>query len=198
MRAIGFKTNFCEVCSEQLVKSSYTLIRPIDAFSPASTNFSIYSTQALAFSVTTLQPLTHNLAVQWSTNNTAVGGATNSAFTLAPNSLGNGTHTLRAVVSDPSALVRNDPASLLKQTNTWTLNLSLNNLALISAQYLASNRFRLTVTGSAPQGFVIQGSTNLVNWTPLVTNSLTGGKFDYTNVSLTNLTRRFYRTLSPP
>ncbi len=196
MRTLG--APFCEICSEQLVKSIYGLIRPIDAFSPTSTNLSLYSTQAVAFGLTLLQPLTHNLAVQWFTNNTAISGATNPTFSLAPNSLGSGTHKLRAVVSDPTTLVRNDPSGLLRQTNTWTLNLSLNNLSLISAQYLASNRFRLTVTGAAPQGFVIQASTNLTSWSPLTTNSLLNGKFDFTNFNLTNLIRRYYRTISPP
>jgi len=189
---------FCEVCAEQLVKAIYTIVRPIDSFSPTSTNVSIYGTQTVAFSVSPMQPLTHDLAVQWYTNNTAVSGATNPAFLLAPRSLGNGTHTLRAVVSDPTTFVRNDPTGLLQQPNTWTLNLSLNDLSLISAQYLASNRFRLTVTGSAPQGFVLQGSTNLMNWAPLITNSLVSGKFDYTNVNLTNMRLRFYRAFSPP
>ena len=190
--------NFCEVCAEQLVKSIYTLVRPVDSFLPATTNFTIYSTQAVAFSVTPLQPLTHNLSVQWFTNGSAIAGATNSAFSLVPGSLGNGLHTLKSVVSDPTALVKSDPAGLLKATNTWNLTLSLNDLALVSAQYLASNRFRLTVTGTAPAGFVIQASTNFVTWTPLTTNSLSGGKFDYTNSSLTNFSFRFYRTISPP
>ena len=190
--------NFCEVCAEQLVKSIYTLVRPVDSFLPATTNFTIYSTQAVAFSVTPLQPLTHNLSVQWFTNGSAIAGATNSAFSLVPGSLGNGLHTLKSVVSDPTALVKSDPAGLLKATNIWNLTLSLNDLALVSAQYLASNRFRLTVTGTAPAGFVIQASTNFVTWTPLTTNSLSGGKFDYTNSSLTNFSFRFYRTISPP
>ena len=190
--------NFCEVCAEQLVKSIYTLVRPFDSFLPATTNFTIFSTQAVAFSVTPLQPLTHNLSVQWFTNGSAIAGATNSAFSLVPGSLGNGLHTLKSVVSDPTALVKSDPAGLLKATNTWNLTVSLNDLALVSAQYLASNRFRLTVTGTAPAGFVIQASTNFVTWTPLTTNSLSGGKFDYTNSSLTNFSFRFYRTISPP
>ena len=200
MRSIasGTTTPFCDICSEQLVKRIYNLIRPIDAFLPVATNFSVYSTQAVAFSVTLLQPLTHNLSVQWFTNGTAITGATNSAFNLVPGSLGNGLHALKSVVSDTTSLVKNDPTGLLKATNTWNLTLSLNDLALVSAQFLSSNRFRLTVTGAAPQGFVLQASTNLVNWTSLTTNVLSGGKFDYTNSSLTNLSRRFYRTVSPP
>jgi hypothetical protein len=189
---------FCEICSEQLVKSIYGLIRPIDSFSLASTNFSVYSTQALNFSVTALQPQTHDLTVQWYTNSMAVSGATNFTFQLLPKSLPSGTNKVRAVVHDPTELVRNDPTNLLSGSNTWTLNISLTDLSLVSAQYLAGSRFRLTVTGAAPQGFVIQASTNLSTWLSLTTNSLSGGKFDYTNSGLTNIPYRFFRTRSPP
>jgi hypothetical protein len=200
MRSIvmGDTIPFCEVCSEQLVKSIYTMIRPVDSFSPVATNFSVYSTQAVNFSVAALQPLTHDLTVQWYTNNVAVNGATNFTFPLLPKTLVSGTNKVRAVVHDPTTLVRNDPTNLLSGSNTWTLNISLNELSLVSAQYLSSNRFRLTVTGTAPQGFVIQASTNLAAWIPLTTNNLSGGKFDYTNSGLSNVFHRFYRTRSPP
>jgi len=198
MRELTSPWPFCEVCSEQLVKSIYAAVRPIDSFSPASTNFSIYSTQAVNFSVTPLQPSTHSLTVQWYTNNVVVSGATNYTFQLLPKMLTGGTNKVRAVVHDPTGLVRSDPTHLPSDTNTWTLNISLNELSLVAAQYLSSNRFRLTVTGTAPQGFVIQTSTNLANWTSLATNNLSGGKYDYTNSGLSNFFHRFYRTRSPP
>lgn len=189
---------FCEICSEQLVKSIYGLVRPIDSFSPTATNFSVYSSQTINFSITTLQPSSHDLNVQWYTNNVAVSGATNFTFQLFPKTLSDGTNKLRVVVHDPTELIRNDPTNLLSDTNTWTLNVSLNELSLVAAQYLSSNRFRLTVTGAAPQGFVIQASTNLAEWLPLATNNLSSGKFDYTNSGLSNVLHRFYRTRSPP
>ncbi len=189
---------FCEVCSEQLVKSIYGLVRPIDTFLPASTNLTAYSTQAVSFSVTALQPLTHDLTVQWYTNNVAVSGATNFTFQCLPKTLVAGTNKVRAVVRDLTPLVRNDPANLLSSSNTWNINVSLNELSLVAARYLSSNRFRVTVTGTAPQGFVLQASTNLSTWVSLTTNNLSGGKYDYTNSGLTNVLRRYYRTRSPP
>lgn len=190
--------SFCEVCSEQLVKSIYARLRPIDSFTPTATNLALYSTQAVPFSVTTLQPLNHNLSVQWFTNNVTVTGATNPTFILSPTSLGNGSRTVKAVVNDATDLVRNDPTGSLRQTNTWNLTISLNDLALVSARYLNANQFRFTVAGSAPAGFVIQASTNLLDWTSLSTNNLNGGRYDFTNSNLTNLNRRYYRTVSPP
>ena len=195
MRTLG--TPFCEVCSEALVKSMYTAIRPIDSVSPPSTNLTVLTSQPVRFSITPLQPATHSLKVQWYTNSVPVSGATNTTFQLLPASVGNGTQTIRAVVSDPTPLVRTDPANLLRATNTWSVSVSINQLSLTDPLWLTNGRFRLTVTGAAPQGFVIQASTNLMNWVSLSTNTLTANRFDYTNSAQTN-THRFYRACAPP
>ena len=75
MSVLGYP--FCSVCSEALVLAIYQHVRPVDGFSPAGTNFSVSSTQAMAFSVSLLQPATHDLDVQWFTNGVPQTGATN-------------------------------------------------------------------------------------------------------------------------
>ncbi|MBI3852426.1 MAG: hypothetical protein HY298_19390 [Verrucomicrobia bacterium] len=191
---------FCEVCTEQLVLSIYKTnrVRTLDSFSPAATNFSIFSTQTVAFSVTPMQPATHDLTIQWYTNGVTISGATNPSFEFPPTSVGDGTHVIRAVVNDPTPLVRNDPVNLLRGTNNWYVSVSINQLGLSEALFLPEGRFRLTVTGTAPQGFVIQASTNLANWVSLLTTNLSAGRFDYTNSSVANVPYRFYRAYSPP
>jgi hypothetical protein len=196
MRTLGI--DFCEVCSEALVKAMYTAIRPIDSFSPSSTNLTVLPSAPVSFSVTPLEPASHRLDVQWFTNSVAVTGATNTTFEWLPGSVGNGAHTVRAVVHDPTALVRSDPAKLLHATNTWSVSVSINQLSLQDALFLADGRFRLTATGAAPRGLVIEASTNLVNWVPISTNNLVGGRFDYTNSGQTSIPYRFYRAFSPP
>jgi hypothetical protein len=196
MRTLGVE--FCEVCSESLVKSIYQRLHPIDSFLPTAMNLSVISTQSVTLSVTPLRPATHDLAVKWHTNGVAVSGATNTTYEFLPNSTGDGTHLVRATVNDPTSLVRNDPADLLRATNAWSVEVSINQLALNDARFLPDGRFRLTVTGAAPQGFVIQASTNLMNWVSLATNSLVAGRFDYTNAGLKNICYRFYRSYSPP
>ncbi len=198
MRTLGVP--FCEICSEALVKSMYEDIRPIDAFTPATNNLNISGSQPVMFGVTPLQPASHSLYIQWYTNNAAVAGETNATFQFQPGSVGTGTHTIRAVVYDPTPLVRTDPGNLLRATNTWSVTVGSSpfSLYLTEPLWLTNNRFRLTVTGTAPQGFVIQASSNLVNWVSLSTNNLTANRFDYTNSSLTNMLRRFYRAYTPP
>jgi len=189
---------FCEVCSEQIVKSTYQPLRAIESFAPASTNVSVTTTQAVAFSVTTLQPMTHTLSVRWFTNGVTVTGATNPTYNLLPKSFANGTHTVRAEVRDLTPLVRSDPANLLSNSIAWTLTINLSELSLISPQWLSGDRFTFGVTGTAPQGFVLQASMNLLDWTSLSTNPLVGGKYNYTNSGASSFHYRFYRTRVTP
>jgi IgA Peptidase M64 len=189
---------FCEVCGEALVLALYGKIRPVDAFTPASTNFSISTTQAVTFQLSLLQPSTHRLAVQWSTNGIAVPLATNALFTLLPAALSNGTHQLSAMVTDPTTLVRNDPTNLLQQTVRWTLDVNILQLRLDSPAWLNGGNFAFRVSGNAPQGFLIQTSTNLLNWTALSTNFLSGGVYWYTNRAVGPLSNRLYRAVTPP
>jgi len=173
-------------------------VRPVDGFSPAAPIVLVYGTQTVAFSTIPVQPRTHDLRIQWFTNNAPAAGATNFSFHLQPLVLGDGTHSVRAVVQDATSLVRNDPARLLWATNTWSVTISLNQLQLVAPQPLSGGRFRLTITGTAPEGFVIQASTNLTDWVRLATNALSGGAYDYTNTGLSGTAFRYYRTVSPP
>jgi hypothetical protein len=187
---------FCAVCTEALVLAFYQQVRPIDSFTPANSNLTVTNTQPLAFSLSLLQPVSHNLSVQWLTNGAPVSEATNTTFSLLPSSLANGTNRVSLVALDPTALVRNDPANLLRQTNTWTLDVRLPQLALDSPRWLTGGKFAFRVTGNAPQGFAIWGSTNLSNWLSLSTNALVGGQLTYTNT--TAAPYRAYRARTPP
>jgi hypothetical protein len=189
---------FCEVCSEALVLAIYRGVRPVDAVSPAATNLSVSTPQALTFSLTLLQPATHNLSVQWFTNNTIVAGATNAALTLSPSSLGDGNHRVSAVVRDSTLLVRNDPTNLLSQAVSWAVSINLPQLQLDSPLWLTGGGFAFRILGNAPQGVLVQGSTNLLNWFGVATNSLGASQFWYTNSQSGNTSRMFYRAVTPP
>jgi hypothetical protein len=129
---------------------------------------------------------------------TPVAGATNSTFSLQPQLFANGSHTLRAQVLDTTALVRSDPSSFLSNSVTWTLNISLSQMALVSPRVLTGGRFAFSVTGSAPRGFVLQASTNLLSWDSLSTNSLASGPPYFTNSDPSGFQRHFYRAQAVP
>ena len=198
MNRIGIP--FCEVCSEQLVKSIRHAVSAIDSFTPATADLSVTTTQAVAFGVTLLEPNTHNLSVQWFTNGAAVSRATNTALMLLPEDLGNGTHIVQAQVRDLTELVRNDPANVLSNSVTWNLSVNLGQLRLVSPRWLPEGQFSLGVTGTAPHGFVLQTSTNLLDWIPRLTDPtpLSGGQVYYTNADPGGFPMRFYRTTVTP
>jgi len=189
---------FCDVCSEALVLAIYKFVAPVDAFAPSNTNLLVSTTASLQFSLNLLQPSTHNLEVQWSTNAIPVPGATNAGFVVSPQTLGNGTHVVWASVTDNPPLVRNDPNHLLNQNIEWTLNINVPQLQLDSAVMLPAGRFAFRINGTAPQGFSIRGSSNLLDWTALITNSLVGGHFWYTNSNSINSPSYFFRAVTPP
>ncbi len=121
MRSVG--APFCEVCQEQLVKSEYSLIRPIESFSPNSTNITLSGCPE-SLSTVPMVPLTHNLSIQWFINGTPVDGATSSSFFISPQLLGNGTHYVKVKVVDSTALVRKDSTMLLSDSVTWSVNVT--------------------------------------------------------------------------
>lgn len=194
----SFGVGFCEVCQEAMVLSFYRQVRPIDSFTPVTTNQSVTSTQALNFALTVLHPITHALNVQWLTNGIPIAEATNTAFTILPAALGNGTNTVSGRVIDATPLVRTDPTNWLSQTQTWTVAVNLPQLQLSAPHWLGAGKFSVHVAGVAPQGFAIQASTNLMNWAAIATNILVNGQYDYTNAQGTSHPFRFFRAVTPP
>jgi len=59
-----------------------------------------------------------------------------------------------------------------------------------------SNRFTFGIIRAYGQSVVIDGSTNLMNWAPITTNTLDTSPFQYTDSTATN-SRRFYRARLP-
>jgi hypothetical protein len=62
-----------------------------------------------------------------------------------------------------------------------------------------TNQFGFTVTGSSGLVIVVEATTNLANpaWSPVHTNTLTGGSSYFSDPQWTNYPGRFYRLRSP-
>jgi hypothetical protein len=56
-----------------------------------------------------------------------------------------------------------------------------------------NRQFQFTVAGPVGSNAVVQASTNLQTWIPLVTNPLNLGSFTFTDMLATNYPKRFYR-----
>ncbi len=64
---------------------------------------------------------------------------------------------------------------------------------ILTSARVTSNQFHVTVSGIAGQTIVIQASTNLVQWSPIQTNLMTGPTWNFTDPASASLPLRNYR-----
>ena len=136
---------------EQFVLSIYSNVDPVDAWSPAGTIFSVNSFQRLNFAVTPKQPTIGAMQTRWFVDNQLLAGETAPTLEVISDVLGNGTHTVKAQVSDLTAFVRNDPSQLLYHDVSWMISLS-NQLPATLAGWRSA--FGSDTANSAKDGFV--------------------------------------------
>jgi len=80
-------------------------------------------------------------------------------------------------------------AYLLTPTN------STPPLTLLLPMMLPGGSFQVTVQGGPGETFTFQGSPDLVNWSDLSTNTLTGMSTNLTDANATSFTNRYYRAV---
>jgi hypothetical protein len=186
---------FCEVCAEALVSGIYSHVRPVDASSPAFGSLSVGSSAPVSFSLELVKPTADTLHIEWQTNDLPIPGATSSSLTLNPRGLGNGVHSVTAHVADATPRVRNDPLNRLTQQVRWSLDVNVVELRMGPVLLLGGGSIAIRVTGTGVSQVVLQGSGELVSWTSLSTNFLSGGESWFTNeVS----GAQFYRATAHP
>jgi uncharacterized protein (TIGR03790 family) len=88
-------------------------------------------------------------------------------------------------------------------TNTPGLSYSVNYLPnsfpaqMVPVGLDRNGAFNIEVGIPSPMPYVVQASTNLMDWQPVFTNNLTPGLLDFTDYSSTNSPVRFYRMTWP-
>ena len=68
---------------------------------------------------------------------------------------------------------------------------------LASAQIVPAG-FRLRSTGPTARTYVLQASTNLTDWEPVLTSFSTDGTLEFVDPKNTTLARRFFRIFLQP
>jgi PKD repeat protein len=63
--------------------------------------------------------------------------------------------------------------------------------------HYTNNQPSLTLSGADGSPHIIEVSTNLIDWIPLVTNTPAGGSFHFLDTSSPNRQQRFYRGVKP-
>ena len=72
---------------------------------------------------------------------------------------------------------------------------SLPGPAFYSAGYFTNGQFWLQLSGVAGRTYLLQGSTNLVNWITLNTNLAPTNVFNLKDPGASNFPQRFYRAI---
>jgi uncharacterized repeat protein (TIGR03806 family) len=72
---------------------------------------------------------------------------------------------------------------------------TLQPLYFYSASFLLNGQFQLGVAGVVNNTYVLEASTNLINWTPLSTNTATTNIFNLTDPAAASYPFRFYKIL---
>ena len=130
MQALG--QPFCAVCKEAFVERIHTLATPLQSYTP--TTLAINSpTQDLPFALNLLLPAPNTLRVTWTLNGT-VFRRNRATATVPLAQLPVGTHLVRAVVTDTTALTRR-AAHFVQHSYAvdWTVTRTVTGVSLASA-----------------------------------------------------------------
>lgn len=124
---------------------------------------------------------------QWSWNGTNLAAATNSSYTIAS--------FLTNHQGDYSVLVSNSQGTARSTNATLYANAPVR---VGSFGRGTNGQFELLLIGAAGSNYVLQASSNLVAWTPLVTNTATTGLLYLRDTNSSGFSNRFYRLISVP
>jgi hypothetical protein len=61
--------------------------------------------------------------------------------------------------------------------------------------FTTNNTFEIQLSGSAGASYVLEATTNLMDWIPISTNPAGGSLFDLVDPGASNYSYRFYRAL---
>jgi hypothetical protein len=78
----------------------------------------------------------------------------------------------------------------------WNEQINFNVPQLLNPAWPANGPFGVRLSGISGLTNIIQASTNLVNWTPILTNTI--GIYDFTDPNSTSYRSRFYRAVLGP
>jgi hypothetical protein len=73
----------------------------------------------------------------------------------------------------------------------------LPGISFTSAGFSANGAFQLGVSGLPGDSYVLQASTNLIDWTSISTNQIFSNPFNLSDSNASNFPQRFYRVLEP-
>jgi hypothetical protein len=129
--------------------------------------------------------------VEFDVNGSSVGQVQSPPFTLRWTNTTPGTVSIGAQATDNDGLKTASAAVMV----TFMLPPAFDSAA---SRWLSDGTFRLRATGAGGQSFRIDASADLNHWSPVLTNQLANGSFDFTDLGAANYRKRFYRIVAWP
>ena len=122
--------------------------------------------------------------VQFFANNSLVGADTTAPYSIVASNLAAGSYALKAVAADNSGLT----------STSSVVNISVVAPAAVtlSSPVVSNGQFQFTYSADAGLRYVVENSSNLVNWSSLTTNTASGSTVLYGEAFDVNVLR-FYR-----
>ena len=99
-----------------------------------------------------------------------------------------------------SVVIQNASGSITSSVATLTVTIPTTPPQIITTNGrfgFLTNQFGFNLNGAYGQTIVVDGSTNLLDWTPLFTNTANGSPFSFSDPAWTNFPWRFYRARLP-
>jgi hypothetical protein len=126
------------------------------------------------------------LHYQWNFNGFDLDGATNASFTLANVNTNNAGGYLVVITNLYGSVTSSNAVLLVYASAAATLG---------GYSFSGVNGFQFQVAGVPGFNYAVQGSTNLIDWVSLITNT---SPFIFVDANATNFPQQFYRTLYVP
>jgi hypothetical protein len=161
--------------------SAAALQPPAISSEPASQTVTLGTNVTFTVGATGSNPL----GCQWRFNGTNLAGATNPSLSLT-NVQTASAGAYDVVVSNTAGLAASAPA---------TLAVTLPEVRFVSVALLTNGQAQLLFSGVPGQDYVIQASTNLVDWIPISVLTASNGPLPFIDPAATNFAWRFYRAL---
>lgn len=112
---------YCEICAEAIIRSLYTVVRPVDTWGPLEPEVTVINQPLMLW----IEPMLVNdgiFDVTWEVDGEIIDNNGQLNYRINPAALTPGTHTVRVKFKDTTPLVRAEADGLLTFQHAWQLH----------------------------------------------------------------------------
>lgn len=128
--------------------------------------------------------------VEFLDGSTLLGSRTNTPYNLTVSNFTAGVHILTSRATDNQGATGTSPQVSITVVTPSPVTLTSSGVT--------NGAYQLTYSVDTGLTYVLQASTNLVDWLSIATNKANSSSFTFTDTSTTNLASRFYRVRRVP